>query len=174
MRLFIAINFDKATVERLLTVERELRARSRSDASWSPPRNLHLTLAFLGEVESKRLPELRQIVGRLNVFPRFELRFDRIGGFGERVLFAGLRRSDELAEIHVRLTSELQSSGFDVEEREFKPHVTLARRVGASLAREYKLEPFGFTADRVSLMRSQLGNGPAEYTELYGCDFAVN
>lgn len=174
MRLFIAINFDKATVERLLTVERELRARSRSDASWSPPRNLHLTLAFLGEVESKRLPELRRIVGRLNVFPRFELRFDRIGGFGERVLFAGLRRSDELTQIHARLTDELRSSRFDVESREFKPHVTLARRVGASLAREYKLEPFGFTANRISLMRSQLGNGPAEYTELYGCDFAVN
>ena len=174
MRLFIAINFDKATVERLLTVERELKARSQSDASWSPPRNLHLTLAFLGEVESKRLPELRSIVGGLNAFPRFELRFDRIGSFGERVLFAGIRRSDELAQIHALLTTELQSSGFDVEAREFKPHVTLARRVGASLAREYKLEPFGFTANRISLMQSQLGNGPAEYTELYGCNFAVN
>ena len=172
MRLFIAINFDKATVERLLTVERELRARSRSDASWSPPRNLHLTLAFLGEVESKRLPELRQIVGRLNVFPRFELRFDRIGGFGERVLFAGLRRSDELAEIHARLTSELQSSGFDVEEREFKPHVTLARGVGRSAVGDCRLEPFSFTAGRISLMQSKLGKGPAQYTELYGCDLA--
>ena len=168
MRLFIAINFDKTTVERLLTVERELRARSRIDASWSPPRNLHLTLAFLGEVESKRLPELRQIVGRLNVFPRFELRFDRIGGFGERVLFAGLRRSDELAEIHARLTSELQSSGFVVEEREFKPHVTLARRARMPRGALGDLAfPQPDEATRVTLFRSILGPDGARYKPLY-------
>ena len=48
MRLFVAINFDSITIENIAAVQGRLKALSRGN--FSRPENLHMTLAFLGEV----------------------------------------------------------------------------------------------------------------------------
>ena len=53
MRLFLAIQLSPAVREALLTAQDALRRQGRG--SFPPPENLHLTLAFLGEVPETRL-----------------------------------------------------------------------------------------------------------------------
>lgn len=101
--------------------------------SWSPgttrvsPLQLHLTLHFLGNVPVTRVPELRC---RLTVpWKPFELRLGHPHLW--RHGLAVLEPEDSpapLLELHAALGSVLQSLGLPVETREFRPHVTLARR----------------------------------------------
>jgi 2'-5' RNA ligase len=49
MRLFITINFNDDTRSRLLALRDELRGKSKH-GRFTLPENLHLTLAFIGEV----------------------------------------------------------------------------------------------------------------------------
>ena len=57
MRLFIAINFNDDTHNRLIALRDELRSRSER-GNFSLPENLHLTLAFIGEVSPKKIEKI--------------------------------------------------------------------------------------------------------------------
>ncbi len=95
-----------------------------------PAANLHLTLAFLGEVPGTRINTLLRLGDDLSHEP-FTLRLDRIESWKKPGL-ACLRPADEPAAL-LRLAGQLQTGlqreGFVTEARRFKPHVTLARQV---------------------------------------------
>ncbi|MFS2126226.1 RNA 2',3'-cyclic phosphodiesterase [Pseudomonas sp. Pseusp97] len=89
--------------------------------------NFHLTLAFLGSVPRGRKAELRAIGERL---PRqgFDLQLDHIARWHNGILH--LAPSDVPAALHGlvhTLREELRAGGFEVEQRPFHPHITLAR-----------------------------------------------
>ena len=89
--------------------------------------NLHLTLAFLGSVPRGRKAELRAIGERL---PRqgFELELDHVARWGNGILH--LAPSHIPAALHAlvqALREALRAGGFEVEQRPFHPHITLAR-----------------------------------------------
>ena len=101
-----------------------------------------------------------------------------IGGFGEfgnvggRVVWRGIEDSGELRRLHRELAEQLCLRNFEVERREFKPHLTMARRV--ILKEDVRLadlsdrvEPMSFTVSKMTLMRSELTSGGANYTHLY-------
>jgi RNA 2',3'-cyclic 3'-phosphodiesterase len=123
-----------------------------------PAAKLHLTLAFLGEVDAERTADLLRCVrfrGR-----RFRLELDRVGGFRRaRVAWAGPSTPPpELGALQEKLAARLAAGGFALEEREFNPHLTLARRIeralpGASVA------PIAWEADEFTLVRSEIGTG---------------
>jgi len=90
------------------------------EGRWVPEANLHLTFAFLGEADASEI--IRDLDG-LNL-PQHTVRFDRLGLFGSRLLYAtsddpGLYAAAE--EIGERLGSRFQR------EERFVPHVTLLR-----------------------------------------------
>lgn len=95
-----------------------------------PADNLHLTLAFLGELPGSRINALLRLAEDL---PResFTLRFDRIE-FWKKSGLACLRPAETpaaLLRLVGHLTTGLQLAGFTPEVPAFKPHVTLARDI---------------------------------------------
>ena len=54
MRLFIAVNFSPNTLSGLIEARERLRKMCLGKGSFTQDANLHLTLAFLGEVEAER------------------------------------------------------------------------------------------------------------------------
>lgn len=95
-----------------------------------PAANLHLTLAFLGEVPGTRINALLRLGDDL---PRdsFTLRLDRIESWKKPGL-ACLRPAEvpmSLTRLAGLLHTGLQQEGFAVEARVFKPHVTLSRQI---------------------------------------------
>lgn len=95
-----------------------------------PAENLHLTLAFLGELPGSRINALLELAEDLPR-DRITLRFDRIESW-KKPAVACLRPTETPAGL-VRLTGQLatglQMAGFPVEARHFKPHVTLSRDI---------------------------------------------
>jgi RNA 2',3'-cyclic 3'-phosphodiesterase len=91
------------------------------------PERLHLTVHFLGAVDAKLLPALRQ---ELDVgWAGCELLLDRpqVWPGGIAVLEAGMV-PPALAALHAGLAARLQAIGLPVEARRYRPHVTLARK----------------------------------------------
>ena len=122
MRVFIAICFSDNTRKRLCDAVEALRGQGQG--RFSPAENLHLTLAFLGETEdaASAAHALSQVR-----FPNFSIRFEGIGQFGD-LYWAGIRPNTKLNALQSQLIGHLKAVGFTLEEREFIPHITLARR----------------------------------------------
>jgi 2'-5' RNA ligase len=128
-RLFLALWPDPAVRDAL---------RGWRDA-WTWPRGaapvhadkLHVTLHFLGDVPSARLPEL--MAGFAVLFSPFSLRFER-GALWHNGI-AVLEPSEEpagLQALHASLSQALVGLGLQPKARTYRPHVTMARRANGA------------------------------------------
>ena len=129
--------------------------------SYTPEENLHLTLAFIGEV-----PDTEPVMAALSAvsFTPFELCLEGLGCFGD-LWWAGMRQSDPLAALSRRVRRALAEGGIPFDRKRFSPHVTLLRRARGSLP-QIEMEPASMTVDAVSLMRSDRGKSGMIYTEI--------
>ncbi|MGQ7957570.1 RNA 2',3'-cyclic phosphodiesterase [Pseudomonas sp. SP16.1] len=90
-------------------------------------RNLHLTLAFLGSQPASRLAPLLTLAAELQG-ERCTLQLDRLGLWrGGLLHLAPSRVPPTLDELQQQLHARLLAAGFELEERAFRPHLTLAR-----------------------------------------------
>lgn len=91
--------------------------------------DLHLTLAFLGSVEARQLPELLAI-GEHAVFKAIPLMLDHAALWPHaRIAWCGPGATPEpLTRLWQSLTEALEIQGFPRESRPFAPHITLARQ----------------------------------------------
>lgn len=142
------------------------------------PDNLHVTLKFLGAVDTSRLPVVREALDRAVAgCASFDLAVSGLGAFPTptrpRVIWAGAAAgSSELKDVAARVERELTAVGFASDERAFSAHVTLGR-VREPRGNERLAEALGggerfgtVRVDRVSLMRSDLSPRGARYSEL--------
>lgn len=125
LRLFLALWPDDA-------VRASIAGWQRSWA-WPPgsrlvaPEQLHLTLHFIGNVPAARLAE---VVRGLQVpFDAHDIEFgDAKVWPGGIAILRPLATPEPLAGLHGRLAMALRALQLPVEERPFRPHVTLARK----------------------------------------------
>ncbi|MBR5756199.1 MAG: RNA 2',3'-cyclic phosphodiesterase [Firmicutes bacterium] len=168
MRLFIAIGFDDATKGKILAVQRRLK--ELGSGRFTTPENIHLTLAFLGEVGEDRLSDVKAAMDKVTV-PKLKLSFEKIGCFrrDSELWWIGLREDPALLKMQKELTGSLKDAGFKLESRKFRPHITLAREMNIGRVDSKALLPgkFETEADSISLMLSSRPNGKLTYTELY-------
>jgi RNA 2',3'-cyclic 3'-phosphodiesterase len=138
-RLFVAIDLPSAIRERLASL-----CCGLPGARWVAPEQMHLTLRFIGEVDSSVFQFVRDALTEVRSEP-FSLRLEGIGFFPPRgkprVTWVGIQKSDQLVLLRKRIESVLVHSGLEPEGRKFSPHITLARlnntpgsRIGAYLA----------------------------------------
>jgi 2'-5' RNA ligase len=167
MRLFIAINFNNETRLCLLALRDVLRGKSQR-GNFSAPENLHLTLSFLGECESKQTAAVKSVLSAISFEP-FDIMVDRIGRFkrdGGDIWWAGLRESKSLTALQRELTEKLINAGFSLDNRKYSPHITLGREVITDV-KPWAIEPFGETVGTIDLMKSERINGKLTYTAIY-------
>lgn len=128
MRLFIAIAFPDKIKDRLKAGIDDLR-RQGDRASWSRRENLHLTLEFLGELDSAK--EAIAAMEQVQAAP-FRLEFAPSGRFRRRegdIFWLGIRPNEGLMELQKQLHHALQAQGLQLESRPYRPHLTLARHL---------------------------------------------
>lgn len=164
MRLFIAVNFDSTTKEKLLAVQRRLAAAA--GGNFTRPENLHLTVLFLGEIGDDSAVR-RAVAARFQ--EPVELQFDRIGTFRRDLYWVGVAPSPALNRLYEGLRDDLTRAGFHGDWGEtLTPHITLAREVSLRGRPDLAFEPFSMTARRLSLMKSERVAGRLTYAEVYG------
>lgn len=148
--------------------------RSAASFRWAGAEQLHVTLAFLAEVEERRMEDL---VERLERATARRTPFDaRIAGGGAfpdagraRVLWAGLDLEEagrtELDRLATGCRAAANRAGVAVDGQRFRPHVTLARLGRPAEVSDWVRLLDGYSGprwrvDRVSLVASYLGEGP--------------
>jgi 2'-5' RNA ligase len=92
--------------------------------------NWHVTLVFLGNVDERRIPAVRDAVAGIRVDP-FGLCLDQLS-YWRQPKIACLEASDtpaELISLVRRLQDALKGLAFSPEARRYRPHVTIARKV---------------------------------------------
>ncbi len=124
-RLFLALWPDAPTLRRLQAHQDDWRWGA--GALRVAPRRLHLTLHFIGHVPRNRVAGL---AAALDVaFESFPLVFGVPHGWPRGLAVVCPRDVPEpLVRLHAALADALRSSGLPVEPRDFRPHVTLARK----------------------------------------------
>ena len=178
MRLFVAIELNDAVKKSLMDAQKALVGFNRM-VRWVGKEQMHLTLKFLGEVKSGKLPEIKRAVeaAATDSIP-FDLDAVGTGCFPPkgkvRVVWTGIEKSgDELANCQAKVESELEKVGFPKEERPFSPHLTLGRVKEDLSGGELRDEIARVDAKRVSqrvekivLMSSELTRAGARYTKV--------
>lgn len=131
-----------------------------------PHPNLHMTLLYLGPVEVDRQEEIISQVPPFDL-PPFSLQIDKAGFWRKSgVIWLGMSDSpDGLMSLVVSITEVMHRAGFDLDERPFRPHVTLMRKATRGLGR-VEIEPLEWRVDAFSLMESRPVPGGISYREL--------
>lgn len=134
MRLFIAIDFDDATKEKILQLQKILREQSYK-GRWKYIDNFHLTLKFLGEVEPNRIQTLNQSLMEIcSKAGNFKLGVGDLGCFDGRdairVVYLGVKGElQKLKGLVSEIEDKFDAIGFPKEKREYSPHITIAQDV---------------------------------------------
>lgn len=135
MRLFVSIDLPDRLADAVADVQE--RVSDAEGLRFVDPEQAHLTLFFLGDTDPDRLDDveaaLARAVDEADVDP-FELRVGGLGVFPAldyiSVLWAGVRDGDGAAEttrLHEAVENELTALGFEADDHEFTPHLTIAR-----------------------------------------------
>ena len=168
MRLFIAIELPDHCKKAL----GELRS-AIPGARWVPAEQIHLTLAFLGEVGEETSKQLTGALARIQA-PSFSLSIAGTGCFPNRhhprVLWIGVKPEPVLAGLAAMIHETVLACGIPQEERPFSPHLTFARlklpcarEVGAFLDLHGSVELPSFPVKEFTIFRSRLSQQGAEH-----------
>lgn len=137
-RLFAALTPPAGAVAHLEAAVQPLR-EARSDLRWTKGSMWHLTCAFFGDVAEERTPELKTRLARVAArHDAIELGFTGAGAFGRparaTVLFAGVDGPQPALQALQAIARSCEAAGrrigLQLDERAYRPHLTLARAKG--------------------------------------------
>lgn len=177
MRLFVALEIPDAIRAAIESLIRELHPLDNS-WKWVRAQNLHVTLKFLGEVAPGKLPEIIEALRRAPTAGPVALKFRGLGFFPNerrpRVLWVGMDAPQSLIGLAAGVEATLMNAGFPREEREFTPHLTLARNKQGTISPElrdaiasHSTREFGtMDASTFHLIESKIKSTGPEYTTL--------
>ena len=180
MRLFVAIDLDD-DVRRAIAAEQKRLMRElpgESSLRMVRPEQMHLTLAFLGEVDEVRGAA---IVGAMRgdvKAPPFPIVYAGLGVFpphgAPRVLWLGVTTGRDAAiAVQRQIADRLTRVGIEPEQRVYHPHLTLARWRTSTpadrrrlLAADHGAQIARVDAAAVTLYQSRLSPSGPSYTAL--------
>jgi 2'-5' RNA ligase len=165
MRLFLGLPIPPELAQALNRLTQAIELPKGRPAA---PKNLHLTLVFLGEVAESKLPPIERELSNLNI-AAFQLKLTSLNTFPRAgVLVAEVEPTRPLLQLQAKAVAAMVRCGFAPESHPYHPHITLARFHGTLRLSQsqHTLPPSlqrSFTADTVNLYRSHLTPTGANY-----------
>jgi 2'-5' RNA ligase len=130
VRAFFAIDLPKDAVDGAAAAIASLKHFVPSGATFTDTSRIHVTLQFLGEIEEAAVERALEVARRV-AFEPFEIVVAGPGAFPDRdaprVLFLEIEREAALRALAESLGRGLREEGFTLDDRPYRPHVTLAR-----------------------------------------------
>ena len=132
----------------------------------SVPKEVHLTLRFLGDVDAKSIKELSERMRSLEKYKQFSVSMKGLGAFPNvrdpRIVWIGADLGEPFYDILSDLDRMLDACSIGYDKKPFKAHVTIGRVRAQSeglsdILREEKGTEMGsFLCPEVLLMKSEL------------------
>lgn len=176
MRLFTAILLEEEVKSSIMKAMDMLK-QNAIHGSFTHKENLHLTVNFIGE--TKRLTEVKEAMRSAVEITKPGIMQLQLQGFGRfkrsegDIYWVGINKNEALWRLQRQLVKELKEVGFyDLDDREYKPHLTMGRRIEVGKQFDPKDFEAGIAlmkteASRLSLMKSERLQGKLTYTEIY-------
>lgn len=188
IRAFVAIELPPEIQAKLSTLIEDMQKRAGRAVRWVTPRNIHLTLKFLGNVSPANLSTLTNvIVQESQRYKAFDLSVGGLGAFPNklrpRIIWVAVEAPEVLNELQRGIDRETNRLGYPGEERAFSPHLTLGRvsqHAGPPEVRQVAEVLTGMSVGdmgrvqvkSIRLFRSDLQPGGANYTPLLSAPLA--
>ncbi|MBI4429591.1 MAG: RNA 2',3'-cyclic phosphodiesterase [Ignavibacteriales bacterium] len=177
LRCFISLPTSEEVKQRFSEIQSKLK-EAQADVKWDSPEKFHITLKFLGNSEQSAIDSLS---AKLEMLPQnvsyIRALYHSVGAFPNiqrpRVIWVGIEHNEELQKLQGDIESLCAEFGYEREEREFHPHITLGRVKGnknlhrlTEMLKTVTLEPIQARSNEILLMRSDLRPGGSVYTIL--------
>lgn len=133
IRSFIAIEIPEEVKKALAKLEDTLKGEGGIYVKWVEPCSIHITLKFLGNVASGKIPQIVQALSSIiQSIPPFSLELGEKGVFPNiqqtQVIWVGVKgETDKLQTLQKGIEKALIPFGFPAESRPFVPHLTIGR-----------------------------------------------
>lgn len=175
MRAFIAIEMPAPVQQRLLATQRRLTQQLRLQqldrcVRWTSANNLHLTLRFLGEIDSAQQHTLEQSLAQIaQRHARMMLFAGGVGCFPSvrrpNVIWCGVEGDVvALTGLQVAVESAVQLAGLPAEPKPFKPHLTIGRLQRHATAAQ--LQAVGAVVTQLAAAPAHAGEAASAVDEL--------
>ncbi len=160
MRLFVAIPLPDEMKTSLVGLMHALK-KAGVKGNYVPVQNLHLTLAFIGEVESAATVKdaLRSVS-----FKPFRLSLTELGSFSD-LLWVGVKGNQGLSAAAKAVRDALDAAGIAYDRKKFTPHITLVRKAAGRWQQAAVPKGDGMV-QQIFLMKSEQRNGKQVYTQI--------
>ncbi len=171
MRAFFAIDIPVEIKDKISGFISGCRKIQRDYIKYVEDENLHITLKFLGETDQAAVDSIINDLKKIKtVKPSLSIKTS--GAFPNiifpKVAWVGVEENTGLKELYENIELTASQYGFPIEEREFHPHITIARIKGriqndwTQFFKRSNAEEFGrFSPENYALYKSELTkNGP--------------
>lgn len=122
-RLFVALTIPDAVSKKLAALQPE----SVKHIRLVKPANIHITMHFIGQAD---LDKTVKALKRVSV-KQFSIELTVPGLFrsknGSITFWLGVKENEKLIQLYDEIAFALADAGYQKEEREFSPHITIAR-----------------------------------------------
>lgn len=171
LRTFIALEIPQELQQTIHKETDSLRNSIGSLVRWVPFGNMHLTLKFLGNISPASVDILTQMIrAEADSCKAFVMQVGGLACFPSpkrpRVIYIGLQAPAELEALQHGIESATTRLGYESEERDFSPHLTIGRvRQNISASDQHKI--------RGALEETQinsLGTARIDSVHLYNSD----
>jgi 2'-5' RNA ligase len=184
IRSFIAFCFPENIIFRIKKLQEEMQ-KYKLKIRWVEPKNIHLTLKFLGNISHESIEKAGRVINEtageqkpvsliakgIGVFPGIK---------HPRIIWVGVGRgTDRLIELQKNLDKKLVKAGFSKDKKPFTSHITIGRVNGKNVPENLMnamaalkgFESEEFIADHIDMYKSDLKHGGPVYTRLMSVPF---
>lgn len=175
-RGFIAIDID--AVSKIIEFEEEIK-RIGTNIKLVEPKNIHITLKFLGDTSEDKIEEIKKVIkDSVEKIKPFKIVLEGTGVFPNqnyiKVIWVGIKGVDQVRIIADTIDEKLSRLGFGKEKRSFSAHLTVGRIKSAKnkdkilqTIEKYKDFEFAeFEVKSIKLKKSELAPKGPIYTTL--------
>lgn len=179
MRVFIALDISEESKNELLLIQKQVK-ESNLHCKWVDlDQHAHLTLRFWPELDQMQIADVKNAMDVLKEgFNPVDVLTDDISSYAQlkrnQVLWFEMAESFALENIYDLLSAQLEIRGFDHEEKEFLPHITLGRLKSRKGLNDYKkfiskkqINALNVRFESLSLYKSTLTEAGPEYELLH-------
>lgn len=188
IRSFLAVEIPLSNKEKILKLINSFNEKSGSLIKWVSKDNLHITLKFIGELNTDHISTIQNsLTERLSSVPAFDIHINGLGVFPNsrkpRIFWLGFDQNKNLERIVSSIENCAVNLGYEADDKPFSPHLTIGRArrdisSGDLIAftknfQDHKLEVIpDFKVNYVTLFKSELNREGPLYSQLFRVSLA--
>ena len=187
IRAFIAIEIPRDIHEKIAQIINTIDPNKSLSLRWIQTHNIHLTLKFLGDIPISHINQIHALlIEYCKTLQQFDLTIRGIGAFPNahrpRIIWLGIEVGHNLRVLQAMIENALFPLGYQKEERNFSPHLTIGRvqksakpndleHISSSL-NAVNINTIGtFSVNGIKLFKSTLKPEGAYYDEMWQITF---